>query len=122
MSKLIEKAKPYFNNYRNVDGFYVTTDGQFFIKKSDAYSHQVSLNKGNKKAAKPEYVTREDVEGKSAAATDNNDVVIPEGAPDKNWKNDDIKAYLTNKGIEFETDANKKALLELANTEAPVQD
>lgn len=115
MSKLIEQSKEYFKSYKDVDTFYATTDGQFFVSKSNAYSHQVSLNKGNKKGAKPTAITRDQAEGKTdAPADDNAGVTVPEGTPDKKWKVAEIQAYLTAKEIPFETDANKAALLELA--------
>ena len=59
---------PYKKQYPKEEAFLVTTDGQVFLEKdkSSANSHQVALNKGNKKGAKVERIAAKDVKVKVA--------------------------------------------------------
>ncbi len=95
----VKKSAPYFNAYPKVDAFYVTSDGSFFPEenKSMAESHQRLLKKG-----KVEVITRNE------AGVSDDETTTPEGEPSKDWKNDDLKAYMSKNSIAFE-DSDKKA-------------
>ena len=96
----VKKSEAYFKAYPKVDAFHVTSDGSFFPEenKSMAESHQRSLKKG-----KIEVITR-----KEAGVSASDEMILPEGEPSKEWKNDELKSYMAEKSIEFE-DSDKKA-------------
>jgi len=46
-NKAIEASENYFKHYPKVDTFHFTTDGNAFVKKTDADTHAAFLNKQN---------------------------------------------------------------------------
>ena len=121
MDNTIEKAKPYFDHYKDAEAFYVTTDGQFFAepKKGLADSHERSLDKKGK--GKAQLITRKEVE---SGEVTNAIQELPEGLPSEKWKTDQIKIYLEKENIAFDSKDKKADLLqkiEVANADPESQ-
>jgi hypothetical protein len=120
MSDLNKIARQYFDNYPKVDIFLVTSDGQFFTdaNRSAAYDHQSRINPGEK----PNVIRRGNVEASvtnhSATKDDPSSPEATKGEPDDTWTVKELKAYLDDNQVDYDSKANKAELLSFAKASA----
>lgn len=103
-AKLQSLADEMFKYHETVDTFYGTEDGQFFTKKNHADFH--AREEGLKK---PTAFSRN---GNEEEAKEPEGTVLPEGAPDKTWKVDQIREWMTANKIGFDEGDTKAKLIE----------
>lgn len=126
--QLKELAEDVLTRYPEQQKVYATKDGCIFLSEN----HNAALLHAGDIGKREEVYTFENANFKIAIAltegeenfdfTDPNDplralIVIPT----KDWKNDDIKAWLTEKGIEIPNAVNKAQLLELVASVPPAE-
>lgn len=105
--QLAKQAADYFNRYKKEDEFHACQDGHFYFGKDKhlAEEHNNQVIKGEVFTFKRSEIK----ESKAPASKKDNKPAADQ--PTEKWTNDQLKAYMQEKEIAFESADNKKDLL-----------